>query len=198
MGWSSLTGWNGDGWSRPALVAATAWNNLDKNANLSLTNSNLTVTVSSTGYQGVRAVASASTGLFYYEVHLDTNPTGELILAGIANATFGVSSGNFAGQDNNSIGFDPDGSLIFLNGVTTAAAHGVTGDTIGIAVDIAGTSFKCNVNGGAFTTRSFATMGAGPYFPLLTMITPGTRSTAAFSSASWLFSPPAGGYGQWQ
>jgi hypothetical protein len=175
----------------------TSWNSSDKSANITLTNSNLTAAGTVAGFSSVRAVASHSTGKFYYEIHLDTNPSGEDVIAGITNSTFNVSGGNFVGQDNNGIGFDPDASLTWLNNVNVAAPHGVINDVLGIAVDIGGTTFQCNINGGAFTSRSFTTMVAGPYFPCVALASIGTTITTRFASGSWTGSPPAGGYVQW-
>ncbi len=54
----------------------TAFNPLDKSANILLTNNNLSYAQSSTGEQGVRTVASTTTGKFYTECTWTNTPTG--------------------------------------------------------------------------------------------------------------------------
>ena len=74
-----------DGGSAPSSFAT--WNTTDSAAGITRSNGNLTLTYSSgSGFQGVRATNSHSTGKFYFEVTTTINANNTVI--GLANANY--------------------------------------------------------------------------------------------------------------
>jgi hypothetical protein len=185
-------------------VVTTTWNPADKNANVTLSNGNLTATDTS-GTSPVRAIASHSTGKFYYSVHLDA-------LAG--NGTTGIANsaatlGNFVGSDNNGVAYNPSGGSVLANSAALATIQtSVQGNTVDVAVDIGGQLIWFRTNGGNWNNSgtanpatgtggiSFASVAAGPYFPAWAGFAASDAVTANFGAAAYTFAAPAG-FGNW-
>jgi hypothetical protein len=215
--WLALTpafAWAGSmtlmGAGKPAAAAAsfTTWDpTTHKSANLNLTNNNLTATDGASAYNGVLALASHSTGKYYFEVHADTLSSNFLIGIGNASATLT----NFAGASTNSIAVNFDGNVYYNSGNPTGSpvASFAVGNTISVAVDLTNALiwFRTNagnwnnVAGGDPTNSSTGhgialSVASGPYFPITTMITINDAGTANFGASAYAQSVPSG-YSNW-
>lgn len=186
-----------------SVVTITKWNDSDRGPHITLTNNFLTATTSSGGYDLVRSEGSTSSGKYYWEITLDTSPTGELIIIGIANSNESLS--NFPGQSGDSVGYDPAiggvwGGGTFPNSLGTIQTS-TTGDVIGLAWDFSNKLVWVRTNSGNWNNDvignqnpvsgtgglSFSTINSGPYFAAAGINTPGTACTANFSAT-----PPSG------
>jgi hypothetical protein len=193
-------------------VTTTTWNPADKDASITLSGGNLIATASVSGYQGVRAIASHSSGKYYSEDTYNSNPSGELIISGFANAAYNVASGGFVGQSNNGVGYDGDAGLIWKNNVNTAVQTAVSGDVVGYAIDLDNSKFWVRTihlgtpgnwnnsgtdnpatNTGGF---SFAGLAAGPYFPAASINVNLTNITTNFGATAFAAAAPSG-FGNW-
>ncbi len=190
-------------------AATTTWNPSDKNANITLSNGNLTATNTFVvAFQSLRAVAAHSIGKYYFESHIDAMTA--TTVYGIGNATASLS--NFTGSDLNSIGWNPNGGDIYLNGSNFGPniQGAVTGDTVSIAVDMGNTKIWFRTNGGNWNNDvignqnpatntggiNFSTMNAGPWLPMGTFTANGNANTADFGATAYAQSVPSG-FGNW-
>src|SRR6266566_3325751 len=82
----------------------TTWNPSDKNASITLSNGNLTASVTTSSAKGVRSTTSRHTGKWYFRFLIVTIPAGTPNAwdAGIANSSWPLT--DFVGQDANSYG----------------------------------------------------------------------------------------------
>jgi hypothetical protein len=195
-----------------APPATTTWNPADKGADITLTNGNLTATdnnVPAGNFMSVRAIASHSSGKFYYET-TTTTVGGTSALPGMGNSTASLTA--FLGADANAVSFWPSGTVDINNTIVTTIQTWATGDTVGIAVDLTaqliwfqtthlGVAGNWNNSGTANPATgvggvSISTMAAGPYFPMV-MVHDTTCSHAAnFGATAYTQTPPSG-FGNW-
>jgi hypothetical protein len=186
----------------------TTWNPADKSAGITLSNANLTAAQNTSGANNVRAIASHSTGLYYFEAHMDVR-TAQL-LVGISNSTASLTA--FSGNDNNAIAVNSDGQ-VWLNGANptgSPVASFLTGDTVSVSVDMGNHKIWFRTNAGGWNNDilanqnpatntggiSFSTMAAGPWFPVLSLATLNDAGTANFGATSYAQSVPSG-FGNW-
>ncbi len=185
-----------------AVVATTTWNPADAGGN-TLSNGNLTVTENGGGgvVDGVRSIASASSGKKYWEVHVDsistTNPE-----FGIAISSANLSS--FMGATAGSIGWLAD-NRVFLGGSQVATlATWATGNTLSGAVDFGNNRIWFRVNGGNWNNDGAAdpatntngidisSMTAGAKFPAVQTFSTADAFTANFGGSAYTQSVPSG------
>lgn len=193
----------------PGGGATTTWNPSDKDAAISLSNGNLTATGVSTAFSGVRAVASASSGKKYWEIHVDTlNATSQVSTGmGIATTSFSFPAGYTDGASWFSTG------AIYVSGVNTVntGLSWAQGDTLCLAVDISNNLLWVRVNGGSWNNGTddpatavgginISTRGAGALFAIANVGTSGVSGndvfTANFGGTAYAQTQPSG-YGNW-
>ncbi len=204
----------GQPWRRGqgGAVATTTWNSADKHADLSLSGGDLTVTATAGGFRGIRAIASQSSGKFYYENHPTTTDTPGLSMTGVADASYVLT--DFVGADNSafhSIGFAGDGNVYYHGGVLTTIQTWANNDYIAVAVDLTaeliwfrtisgGTPSNWNNNGAAdpATGANGLDISAmtGPLFPAQSTFGNGDVATANFGGSAYQATVPSG-YGNW-
>lgn len=183
----------------------TTWNPSDKSSTLALSNGNLTATGATGGGTG-RAIASLSSGKYYWELIIVTNASGISVGVGLANTSWTVDA-TYLGGNNDSICRYVDTA----SGVTWDIGGGGAGATqanissgrICIAVDIDNKLiWTRNNNDGWYGSntgdpaagtngQSFSALGSAPFYPAFNLDTSDV-STAAFLPSSWLYSPPSG------
>jgi len=188
---------------------ATTWNPSDKDADITLSNGNLTAAHLPTGgndYQGVRATSGATTGKKYFELLCD-------ILVSSTNWTLGISNAsqaldNFVGSTNNSFGWAGDGS-VYRNGavVTTIQTFG-DNSVLCVAVDLDAELIWFRTNGGNWNNsatanpatgtegRDYSAIAAGPYFPTVSMHRSNEVAIANFGATAYAQTAPSG-FGNW-
>jgi hypothetical protein len=187
----------------------TTWNSSDKSSNVTLSNGNLTATMTSGTQGAVRANTSVSAGKIYLEFYFAGAVLGNKVGVGWANSTASLAS--FIGTDKNGFADMPsDGGAIpslfwWFNNVSSNTGEG-TGGTICLAVDFGASKAWVRAGGppsfwnqsssadpasgtGGF---SFSTINAGPYFPVFCANANTQAVTANFGAQSWSFNPPSG------
>ncbi len=194
------------GW--PAVIggsaATTTWNNLDRDANITLTGGNLTFTDGATAYSHVRSIASHSSGKFYWEILCVFSGGTNNQTMGICNSTAPLN--NYLGSDTNSMGWIGDGRVLVNNVVITNIQVWLVGDVLCFAHDLGNNHIWFRTNGGnwnndvignqnpATNTGGITTTGmaAGPYFAIGGGLNIGDSATADFGATTYANTPPSG------
>jgi hypothetical protein len=188
----------------------TTWNPSDKATSVTLSNGNLTFALGALfapAYDGVRAVASASSGKKYWELTANavvTPPTD--IIEGLANASFNVNGGGggYLGSDLNGIGWAADGR-VWIGGSLVLTIQGWNlGDVLSFAVDLGNNTIWFRTNGGNWNNNPAADPAAntggidisglagGPYFAFGQGQTTGDTLTANFGESPYAHPMPSG------
>lgn len=187
------------------------WNPLDKNANLVLTNGNLTVTNNVGGsHSGIRGNTSHTSGKFYYEIFANAQNFPAFSYFGIGNATASISA--FLGGDLNSAVGQGNGGTNF-NGSTMGPwdGMGATGQTMGIAVDLTtqkiwfwldatghwNADILANQNPSTGTGGYSFTGMTGPYFPIMSIYQLNDQFTGNFGATAYTIGTAPTGFGNW-
>jgi hypothetical protein len=195
----------------------TTWNPADKNANITLSNGNLTATSSGASTTAVRSTSSFSSGKVYFEITLSTVQTN--IAVGFANSTESLTPSSGIGADNNALGFYAvsPAQAVYLNAsnLSNGTVASSNGDIVYFAIDF--TAQKVWVSSavmrGASTPwnnaaigsqnpssstggLSFATMAAGPYFIIFNDSTGGAVSVLNTGATAFNGTLPTG-YSAW-
>lgn len=121
------------------------WNPSDKNADISLSNGNLTATAGVvSGERGIRAVTSASSGKKYWEITPVTYIGFSTV--GVGNASASLST--FLGTSTHALSFLPDGQVFYNNAAVTTIQSYTQGDVVCIALDLDNDKIWFRTNGG--------------------------------------------------
>lgn len=176
-------------------AAAITWNPGDKAAGLTLSGGNLTFAGTATANAGVRANVAKTTGKWYFEVHYDARPSGDVI-AGWAKAAWSLTASLAITAGNVAFKF-LDGQ-IYVNGVAGATWDVINvGDICCIAVDLDNSRVwvrKNNGNWNASGAANPATNTGGTdisavtgvqLYPAAGASDNGTGGTAAFVSPTY-------------
>lgn len=118
------------------------WNPSDKDAQVTLSNGNLTANVTASAFPTVRSTISKSSGKWYAEITLDS---GGFCLLGVASATATLS--NYVGSDLQGYGWYSDDGTYRNNGGTTALRIYGTGSVLGIGFDATNRTLSLWQNG---------------------------------------------------
>ena len=178
-----------------ATAATTTLNPSDKSATINLDDTNLKATAdSSSTYGSVRGTTSKSSGKWYIEFTIDVD-AGYVLYVGLATSSQSLSSS--IGQSANSVGLAPDSCVIYYNAASTTTVYtGVTGDKIGLAVDVSAGLIWFLLNGTPIAGNPAAgtggkSIGTGKtWFPAI-----GARNNMAALANfgnGLTYSPPAG------
>lgn len=181
---------------KSSLPAGTTWNPSDKNADIALSNGNLTAIGGGDGaLEGVRATSGVSSGRHYWEYNID-NRSGAMVV-GIGTAAHVLN--NYVGSGpgwgwlghapqvrNEGDQYQPDGFPAFT-----------TGDVIGIALNLVGLKVHFAKNGVWLGTGSVDagtgdfSIAAGTWFPMISCQNSGDILTANFNGP-FTYTPPDG------
>lgn len=184
---ASVGGW----WLPPVTFTYATWNSADKSADIALSNWDLTITHTWTGWDGVRSTISKSSWKWYYEVTIDAWTYESISGIALSSATLT----NFLWSDAN---------WYWYYGWTWAktnswlTAYGATynvWDVIGIAIDLDGNSmefFKNNVSQWvAFTWLTWTYFAMSSVVAWVSMVT-----TTNFWATPMTYTAPSW-YNQW-
>jgi hypothetical protein len=181
--------------SQPRDLAAftspfVIWNPSDKNANVTLSNNNLTATLSAAvNNVAVRANKSSSAG--YFEITFSTLVTGQPAGCCVGLANLSQSLATFVGDaGSNSVGYGNTGIILFnytgtliAGGLPTFAASDVLG------VELTSTpSIKFYKNGTLVYTYA-GTMPTGSLFPIVSFGNNTDSQTANFGASAMSYLP---------
>lgn len=172
----------------------TTLNPADANSNVTLFNSNLSVSGTDATHGLVRSTTSKSSGKAFFQVHL-VNPSAALMVIGVANATANLSL--YVSADANSAGWANTTGGWYWNGGGTPGDFPTSGDghDIGMGIDFDTGIVQINVDGGSFTSHS-ETLPTGPWFVCLDIGAAADNMTINFGATSFVGSPPSG-YPAW-
>lgn len=172
-----------------APIAYAVLNSADKNANITLSNGNLTAVSASNSYDSVRSAIGKSTGKWYFEFTHNLM-TGNWYTAQCGLAQIGVS----LGQDMASAGGLAFAMRTYDSAYGFNAANAVTspifnGPTVGIAVDLDARTLKIYGTNGNIVTLN--TMPSGTLYPI---VTTGNSAgiTVNFGASAFSRTVPAG------
>lgn len=116
-------------------MANTTWNPADKIANVTLSNGNLTAAFAGVAGQGVRTIASQTSGKYYFE-YTGTAWSGGNLVAGIAVATTSLTN-LYAGNSTADCVVVETGGFLFVDGAASGSIGATpAGAVVGIALDV--------------------------------------------------------------
>jgi len=169
--------------------AAPTWDSADKNAGVTLSNGDLTVTYSSGARSGAGSTGEQTSGAYYFEVVVDTG--------GGSWLSIGISPKGYArnldlGQSADGYGYGIQGSKYF-DGSYGGFAYSsfTTGDVIGVAFDIDNNTiefFKNNTSQGSESV----TLDGADYAAAIIMDAAGQECTLRTTTAEFSYSVPSG------
>ena len=178
---------------------AVTWNPSDKNANLTLSNGNLTVTDDGPNAQkSVRATDSFSTGKLYWEWKVDAR-VGNAHCVGWCDASQPLSNHIGRSATGNGWGYHLTGRFYHNNTYTSVTAYDKD-DLIMIAIDLDAGKLWVGKNGtwegggnpGAGTGETRDDVDATPLFPGAGSYDSSHSGTANFGASAFSYSAPSG------
>lgn len=146
------------------------WNPADKDASLTLSNGNLTVSRSAANWGSVRATMSKTTGVWSYEMYINTVSAVDYHFIGVAISTAQLGLNGFWAANGYS-GGSYQGGTCYWNGVSSQPSSTgiVAGDYLGVKIDMSDaanvtqTFYKNGTSYGSLTKARSASGAA--YFP---------------------------------
>lgn len=183
-------------------LSTATWNPLDKSANITLSNSDMTATASNTAWKSVRATLGKSTGKWYFEVRIDVAAANYNI---IGVGQLGASTATYCGGNTVSWGYNGYNGNKFYNTASTAYGNTFTaGDIVGVAVDISAgkiwwaknNSWQASGDPAAGTGEAYSGL-SGTLYPMFSPYTNTNAGTARFVTGDMSYSPPSG-FTAWQ
>lgn len=174
---------------------AVTWNPADKHANITLSNGDLTASVSTAVWASARATMSKASGKWYWEVTID---------AGTANFYIGIATSATpvdyrVGEDAYSYGYQHSGLKWHNN---SSASYGSTygaGDVIGVALDLDNGKIWWSKNGvwqasgdpAAGTNEAYSGL-SGAFFPAVSLRKDSLiTNTANFGASAFAYPAPS-------
>lgn len=183
------------------VIVTYTWNPSDKSSNITLSNGNLTATMTGTNtWSSVRGLNSHSSGKYYFEV-LVTTTAGDTMI-GVSTSSMPTST--YPGGDANGWGYYALNGQKYHSGTgTTFGSSYNSTNVVGIAVDISagnlwfslGGVWQASGNPSAGTNPAFTGV-TGSLFPTLGEYDNGNVATGRFSVSSFQYTPPTG-FGAW-
>lgn len=168
-----------------STVTYATWNPADKNANITLSNGNLTAT-NSVANCAVRATIGKTTGKWYWEI---TNGSVNEQDIGVGNASMTLNG--YVGKDANGVGYDSSDGKLYKGdvAVATGGATYTAADIIGFALDVDAGTLKVYKNNTLQYTYTYGFTGT--IYPALGAFA-AASGTANFGATALTYSPPAG------
>ncbi len=181
--------------------AVTTFNPLDKDANMTLSNGNLTATNNGSGNSNVRGTTSKTTGKWYFEFSNIANiNSGNYACLGFATPSLVLNSANFTGT----AGVANNGNLPPSGATNLGSAP--NGHNIGCCIDIPNALAWFRYDGGLWNNSGTAnpatgiggcniagSAGAGTWFPMAGLAA-GAAETVTINCGqlAFAYAPPSG------
>lgn len=141
----------------PSELVLTTWNSADKDADVALSNGDLTITVSNGGF--ARSVLPCTSGSWAWQITVAT-ATGRPV-AGMSNSS---SAFGLLGGDSNSIGYDSSGQVIKNSSVLTTVATYTVGDVVKVIYDADNATIAFYKNGTLVYTATGSNVPSGTLY----------------------------------
>ena len=161
----------------------TTWNSADKNANLTLSNGDLTASAAMGNYCGVRATTSKSSGKWYFEVTLNNVWNYDRIGLVTASQDLSGSLSTNGGSVAPAYGCT-EGAGSYFGSFALAAA-----DVVGVAIDFTAQEIKYYKNGVLLGTSTGFALS-----PVYAFVSSGGGSSM---TANFMPTSPPSGYAAW-
>ncbi len=173
----------------PEGGALANWDPANTDTGTTLTNGNLTATVTTGGaWTSTRSTPGQLTGKWYWEITVVASSGGSFTRIGVTNA----SALTVLGSDGNSWGYECNGDKGHAGSDVAYGATFINGDVIGVALDLDDgtlTFFKNGVSQGvAFSTGLTGAM----LYPGATGYSLNDAVTANFGASNFAYAPPSG------
>ena len=177
-------------------ITYTTWNQDDKNANITLSNGNLTATATYTAWKSVRAILGKPSGKWYWEIKISVDANRCLIGIG----TIDESVDTYVGDTANGYSYHDFDGQKFHDDVGTVYGDTFTlNDIIGIALDLDNGKLWFSKNGvwqasgdpEAGTNEAWSGI-SGTFFPMYSPYANTDAAIANFGASSFSYSVPSG------
>ena len=137
---------------------AITFNPIDKSANVTLSNGNLTASVGEVAWSSIRATAAKSSEKWYWEF-----TTGAFTDAVLGIAQSGMLLSNYVGLDSNGYGLWDNGQT-YYNSLSIASPPYYTGDIISVALDLDNAKIWWAINGTWIDSEANPATGVNPRY----------------------------------
>jgi hypothetical protein len=177
----------------------TAWNPLDKNGGLTLTNDDLTVEhVNTDGWRGIRSVLGKTSGKWYWEITIDNMDENDIMIGvGTSSETLTYPGDTIEGR-----GYNADNGNKYKDTNSSYGNIYTTDDVIGVALDLDDGKIWWSKNGvwqgsGDPATGLNAAYDdlldvADPYYAMVGLNDHYDKITANFGATDFVYGAPAG------
>lgn len=188
----------------PVGPVYAAFSAVDKSAELTLSNSNRTITSTLDSWKSARATQGKSTGKWYFEV---TMTAGHHIL-GLADSTANIL-GTYVGAAANSVGLRTETGAVFSAGFSfpgTSPGGSLVAATFGIAIDLDARKIWVRKNSDAFPGSGDPAAGTNPFWtyastltllPAVSVYTSGAAVTLNAGQEAFIGAVPSGFNAGW-
>ena len=177
------------------------WNPDDKNANITLSNGNLTATSTNIAHKAARATESKNSGKWYWEITVDAAVDTKINFIGVGNGSATLAS--YVGSDAN--GWSYQGNIVapgYKYHSAASVAYGndyVDGDIVGVALDLNAGKIWWSKNGVwqasgdpvAGTGEAYSGL-TGDIYPMVSLYQNSNAITANFGASTFTYTPPTG------
>lgn len=182
-------------------AAPTTWDNSKRGTGITLSPNLLTATNGAGNSSSVLAIASATTGLRFFQSIYSTCATPGRCVTGLGNASTNLNS--FLGSDTNSFGWAGDGSLFNCTGVGCGGIQTFAqGDTLSELVDLGHKTIFLRTNSGNWNNSALAdpcmniggldySAVTGVIFPAIGTFSDATVNTVNFGGSAYSPAAPA-------
>lgn len=177
-----------------AAIAATSFSPKYKRPNVTLSNSNLTLTTTATGYNSACSIDAKTSGRWYFEATVGaTFNSGTMEIAvGVVDHTHPMDT--YAGQGTNSGQISSTNVSSGGNVSSLPFATPVAGDIISVDYDIDADTIRFRKNGGTWSSTYFVT-NTQPMMPFAYISGNTCSLTLNFGATAFAYTPPSGATG---
>ena len=184
---------------------STTWDPLNKSADITLSNGNLTATLGPAGYASVRSILGVSSGKWYWEIAFDIDAVGSGNQVGVGDNA--ISLDFSLGSYSTGYTYKEDGEKGNNNSYVAFGSSFTAGDIISIALDM-GAGKVWWAKNGVWQASGDPEAGAneaysgiiGTIYAWITLAVATTRVTVNFGQSPFSYTVPDGfnaGLGEW-
>jgi hypothetical protein len=172
-----------------ALTYAT-WDPAKKGSSMTLSNGNLTSTITGSTWQSALATIGKSSGKWYWEIKFEGTQGGTDLIGGVGLSTITLAS--YLGSDANGYSYYNGSPGIKINNGTQTNVNTTftVNDVIGYKLDMDGGSLAVQKNG--IDVATLFTGLSGTFYPAYSQINTGNQLTVNFGATAFAYTVPSG------